>query len=383
LSRTPGVQKWRGGIRTMLSRIKIVNYRGFRSYNLHGLTGVNLLVGKNNSGKTALLESIHLLASGGDPTVLVSAATRRGEFVSGNRDEAFLDISHFFHGHEIEPGAHFSLSAENGLPPVTVRAVPLSEIEPALFEDVRGSRPAYALMIEGWRAESKRGRPIILSEEGALLVDPRVPPRRYVGEEQREGPPIVFIAPDSLASISLGAMWNQVLREKQEGEIRKAMQILEPGLEDIVFQTGDFVYRPVDRYYGGRSGVLASIAGDPRRVPLGSMGDGMRRLLALSISLVHARGGYLIIDEIDTGFHYSIMAKMWELVVQTAKESNIQVFATTHSSDCVRGLGILCKQKPKLQKQVSAHKIERSLDNNVPFSGADVLNAVEQDIEIR
>ncbi|MBI4579182.1 MAG: AAA family ATPase [Planctomycetes bacterium] len=369
----------------MLTRVKIENYRGFRSYRLDGITTVNLFVGKNNSGKTALLESIHLLASGGDPMVLVSAASRRGEVVSAGREEAFLDISHFFHGHDIEPSSYFSLSGENGLPPVVVKAVPLSEVEaqPALFEDLRSARPAFALMIEGWRAESKGGRPFILSEEGALLVDPRVPLRRYLGEERREGPPIVFIAPDSMAPVSLGAMWNQVLRDKQEGEIRRAMQILEPGLEDIVFQTGEYMYRPYDRFQVGRSGVLASFAGDPRRVPLGSMGDGMRRLLALSISLIHAKGGYLIIDEIDTGFHYSIMAKMWELVVRTAKESKIQVFATTHSADCVRGLGILCKRSPELQAEVSAHKIERDLDNGIAFTGAEVLNAVEQDIEIR
>jgi hypothetical protein len=370
----------------MLTRVKIENYRGFRSYRLDGMTAVNLLVGKNNSGKTALLESIHFLASGGDPMVLVNAASRRGEVVSGTREEASLDISHFFHGHEIRPGSRFSLTACNGMPAVTVEAVPISEVEPqqqALFEELRTAHPAFTLKIEGWRAESRGGRPFILSEDGALLVDPRVSPRRYFGEARGEGPPIVFIAPDSVEPESLGAMWNQVLREKQEGEVRKAMQILEPGLEDIVFQTGEFMHRPYARSFAGRSGVLVSFEGGRRRLPLGSMGDGMRRLLALSISLIHAKDGYLIIDEIDTGFHYSIMAKMWELVVRTAKESKIQVFATTHSSDCVRGLGILCKRMPELRAEVSAHKIERDLEQNVPFTGADVLNAVEQDIEIR
>lgn len=189
----------------------------------------------------------------------------------------------------------------------------------------------------------------------------------------------MFIAPDSLGSEYLGLMWNQVLRDKHEREVRNAMQILEPGLEDIVFQAAEPVYRP----YASRSAVLVSLAGDQRRVPLGSMGDGMRRLLALSISLIHVRGGYLLIDEIDTGFHYSIMAKMWELVVRTAKESNIQVFATTHSADCAKGLGILCKRDVDLQAQVSVHKIEPGLDQDVAFTGADVLNAIEQDIEIR
>lgn len=368
----------------MLTQLKIENYRGFQSFRIDQITTVNLLVGKNNCGKTALLECVHFLASGGDPTVLINAASRRGEVVSGAREEPFLDISHFFHGHDIRQGSRFELTAP-GAPTVSVEAIPLSDIEPqpALFEEMRGARPAYALRIKGWRPEAKSGRPLILSEEGALLFDSKFPLRRYMGEDRREGPPIVFIAPDSMTPVSLGTMWNQVLRDKQEGEIRRAMQILEPGLEDIVFQAGEPTYRPYDGAYAGRSGVLASFAGDPRRVPLGSMGDGMRRLLALSISLNHARGGFLVIDEIDTGFHYSIMAKMWELVVRTAKEANIQVFATTHSADCVRGLGLLCKRDPGLQAEISAHKIERNMDCDVAFSGEEVLNTVEQDIEIR
>lgn len=371
----------------MLRQVKVKNYRGFRSYRLDDLTTVNLLVGKNNSGKTALLESIHFLVSGGDPMVLVNTASRRGEAVPGGREDSLLDVSHFFHGHDIRPGSLFSVAGDDGLTPVTVQAVPLADVEPepGLFEDMRTGRAALALKFEDWRPGSKEAKPLTLplSEEGALLIDPRRSPRRYFGEERREGPPIVFIAPDSAGPESLGLMWNQVLRDKREGEVRKAMQILEPGLEDIVFQTGEFMYRPYDRFYTSRAGILASFAGDPRRVPLGSTGDGMRRLLALSISLIHAKGGYLFVDEIDTGFHYSVMAKMWELVVRTAQESNTQVFATTHSADCVRGLGILCKRSRDLGAAVSAHKIERDHGQDVAFAGDDVVNAVEQDIEIR
>jgi predicted ATPase len=370
----------------MFSRIKIEKYRGFQSCQLDGMTGVNLLVGKNNSGKTALLEGIHFLASGGDPMVLISAARQRGEVVIGGRDESsFLDVSHFFHGHDVEQGSFFSVSAENGTPPVTAKIILAEEVEQqeSRFDDSRDGPPAFALNIEGGPAEQKRPRPLFLSEEGGLLDLRRISIRQRSSDERGNGPPIVFITPESVEPGPLGAMWNNVLRDKREGEVRQAMQILEPRIEDIVFQTGESMPRPSARHFAGRSRVLVSLAGDRRRVPMGSMGDGMRRLLALSISLIHARGGFLIVDEIDTGFHYSIMAKMWELVVRIAKESKIQVFATTHSADCVRGLGILCKQNPELKEAVCVHKIESDLGNSVRFSGADVLNAIEHDIELR
>lgn len=381
----------------MLTSIKIEGYRGFRSYELRGLTTVNLLVGKNNSGKTTLLEATHLIASGGDPMVLVNAAARRGEVASVGRDEPpLLDISHFFHGHEVGHGTAFRLTAKHRAPDLlpqlrddssslTATIVPVEDVaarQRTLFGEIRGTRPVFALKMQGGTADPEGGPYFVLSEEGGWLVDPRRPVHRHFGDERREGPPIVFITPDSAEPDSLGSMWNQVLRDKREREVREAMRILEPNLEDIVFQTGE-AYRPYARSFAGRSGVLVSFAGDTRRVPLGSMGDGMRRLLALSISLIHARGGYLVIDEIDTGFHYSIMARMWELVVRTARESGTQVFATTHSADCVRGLGVLCKRSDDLRPAISAHKIERDLDASIPFSGDDILKAVEQDIEIR
>lgn len=381
----------------MLTRVDIKNYRGFSSFSMDGLATVNLIVGKNNSGKTALLEAIHFLASGGNPMVLTGVANRRNEFIVGEDYEgpgpdSLIDISHFFHGHEISAGSEFTVAGTNGLPTVKVRAVSTKEMGDELLFELHnyatrvthklwdsGDPPLLAMEIEGGVSTTKEGRTFLLSEEGALLIDPRRPHHmRPWFDEKKSGPRIVYISPDASMTESLARMWDLVLRDKREDEVRTAMQILEPGLQDIVFQASES-----SRRYRSRAGILIGFTGDDRRVPLGSMGDGMRRLLGLSLSLLHAKSGFLLIDEVDTGFHYSIMAKMWELVVRTAAASNIQVFATTHSADCVRGLGVLCKQSPELQSKFAAHKIERDLEKSVLFSGEDVLNAVEQDIEIR
>ena len=109
----------------------------------------------------------------------------------------------------------------------------------------------------------------------------------------------------------------------------------------------------------------------------------LRRLLALSLSLAQSQNGILLIDEIDTGLHYSIMGDMWLLVGQAAQRYNIQVFATTHSFDCVRGLDWLCRHHPELEKAVSLQKIEHELDEAVSLDAEQIKIAVEQDIEVR
>jgi AAA15 family ATPase/GTPase len=47
------------------------------------------------------------------------------------------------------------------------------------------------------------------------------------------------------------------------------------------------------------------------------------------------KNNILLIDEIDLGLHHSIQKKLWEIIFKFSKELNVQVFATTHSHDCV------------------------------------------------
>ena len=65
------------------------------------------------------------------------------------------------------------------------------------------------------------------------------------------------------------------------------------------------------------------------------MGDGMVRLFHLALALVNSKGGILLVDEIENGLHYSVHEDLWKLVFKTARDLNVQVFATTHSWDCI------------------------------------------------
>ena len=109
----------------------------------------------------------------------------------------------------------------------------------------------------------------------------------------------------------------------------------------------------------------------------------MRRLLALSLSLVGAAEGFLLIDEIDTGLHWSVMKEVWKLVAEAAVQSSIQVFATTHSLDCIMGLASLLRDRPDLAEAVSVQKIERELDHSVSFDAEATVTADDLSIELR
>jgi predicted ATPase len=85
-----------------------------------------------------------------------------------------------------------------------------------------------------------------------------------------------------------------------------------------------------------RGGIVVRLAGSNQRIPIGSTGDGMWRILGLALAIVNAKDGVLLVDEIDTGLHFSAMADMWKLIWETAQELDVQVFATTHNNKSIK-----------------------------------------------
>ncbi|MFP4190433.1 MAG: AAA family ATPase [Candidatus Hydrogenedentota bacterium] len=370
----------------MIHSLSLTNYRGFDTYRLEGLGPVNLIVGKNNSGKTSVLEAVHFLASGGDPSVLAQIALLRGETVFFGEDTESLkreapEVSHFFWGHSLDLGSEFSIGADNGLSPLTVRVIQaklVSESQQRLFDRFGESAAAFSLRVGGGaNGEGEEPDSWLVSEEGALLelVYPYHRPRRM---RHKAGPSIQYIAPESLEPRSMSDMWDRVLAEGRESEVIEAMRILEGDIADIVFLTGANARRA-----SGQGGILAGFRNTKGRLPLGSLGEGIRRLLALSLSLIHSADGILLIDEIDTGLHWGVMQDMWQLVVRTAMDSNVQVFATTHSLDCLRGLAWLHESDPDVAQHVMVQKLDRNLKESVAFDTSQVHTAVEQEIELR
>src|SRR5207244_1531771 len=113
--------------------------------------------------------------------------------------------------------------------------------------------------------------------------------------------------------------------------------------EELVVRALRFIDTEIERvaplvspyWFGGtsRGGFVVRRRGE-ERVPIGSFGDGIWRMFALAVALSRVKGGLLLIDEIDTGLHFTVMTEMWRFVNDVSKEFNIQVFATTHSYDC-------------------------------------------------
>ena len=141
----------------MYEFIGIKRFRQFQTFELSGLTRVNLLVGKNNAGKTSLLEAIEMLASGGRTSSLLRSPRRRGEVSSGTSEERpgrmELDVRHLFRGHKLEAGLSFELLGRSGtvetIVQCEVKHAPRDEPQLELVPDAMDLEPQLALCLRG------------------------------------------------------------------------------------------------------------------------------------------------------------------------------------------------------------------------------------------
>src|SRR5207237_5063953 len=76
--------------------------------------------------------------------------------------------------------------------------------------------------------------------------------------------------------------------------------------------------------------------GVKRRIPMSQMGEGMTRLLSLVLEITNASDGIVLIDEIENGLHHSVLTKVWKAIAVAARRSDTQIFATTHSWECIK-----------------------------------------------
>lgn len=86
----------------MLNSLKITNFRTFSNLCLNRLGKVNLIVGRNNVGKTSLLEAVHLYSSDNVVDAVVPLLQRRQEY-SMEKDSRIVLFNNLFYRDAQDP----------------------------------------------------------------------------------------------------------------------------------------------------------------------------------------------------------------------------------------------------------------------------------------
>ena len=135
------------------------------------------------------------------------------------------------------------------------------------------------------------------------------------------------------------------------------------------------------RMTGRRAIVKLKVHEDP--VPLRSLGDGALRLFSVALAIANSRDGFLLIDEAENGIHYSLQKDFWRMVLQAAQESNVQVVATTHSGDCIKGFAQAAIESKEVEGVLFRLSQQEGVLRAVEYSEEELVTAARQGIEVR
>lgn len=350
----------------MIQNLTIQNFRLFKEFTVDGLVPVNLIVGKNNVAKSSLLEAIYLLTTKTSSS-LAQILDTRGEtaFIEteNGHTEDFYNISYLFEGHTPSPEDFIEISSQALSLKILITRANEKEVH----------RKAQ-LRPTSWLKIIQQEETFSIELFDNLMEKRWMMPRWATSASPLSQGNVTFITTSSLDYASLAKLWDKITLTPKEENIIQMLQVLDPTVERISFQSRQ----------SSRSGILIKRRGEKSPVPLGSMGDGMQRLLGVVMSLANSENGYLLIDEIDTGLHYSVITNMWKLILAATKTLNVQVFATTHSLDCERSFAEALSHLPE-RNQGSLFRMQKRGGKIVAikYTAEELKFALDQDVEVR
>ena len=378
----------------MLDSFQISNFRLFQFLQVERLNRVNLITGMNNSGKSTFLEAIELYASNASPIVLLDLVESRQEtwFSEAQpRSQNFTgnSVRHLFYGHKLpqvgEQGIflgqissntrlHISVAAyqnkndEDG----TTRRIRVSDFQSDIFDEELSNIEAFLIAEEGEKTRRLFGLDRDIRDIG------RYNSRGLYGRHESDFKSIwQIVSTENMPNRKLAALWDLTSLTNLEPEVISALKLIDSRVSGVAF------VEDISRRSSDKNRIpLVKLERIDEPLPLKSMGDGMTRLFHIIVALVNAQDGFLLIDEFENGLHWSVQPKVWNIIFQLSEKLNVQVFATTHSRDCIRGFDSNWNQYPELGAFFRLD-VKDELIRATEYTAETLTDAIDMDVEVR
>ncbi len=376
----------------LFDNLEIRQFRAFDYIKIDQLGHINLFLGKNNVGKSTLLEALWLYANLGSPDVIRDILEGRdepGEIRHGNTAEP--TVWSLFYGHPLLERISSSIQIGRIGAPDSALTLSITWLRKAT-EKEKSSDSSNGYIYGGGEPYVEIEQPSASEADGAVpaLVVKYGPMRRLLRLDDAYDDlcrlwnlqtrsnrdlmtPCILIGPGGLEDVGLQALWEKVVLSDSKTDVIEAMRIIAPETEDFALL----------HQQTRAASIRLRVRGKDEPVPIKTMGDGMNRLFGIGMALACAKDGILLVDEVENGIHWSALPDVWKFIVKVAKRLNVQVFATTHSNDCLRAFQVGTKDDPEMDG--IAVRIERK---NGEF-GAEIFDEsrlaviVKEAIEIR
>ena len=358
----------------MLKNLKVSNFRCFKELHLENLRHVNVVVGRNAAGKTAVLEAIKvgLDASPGVmpwlnqnrniPTVLPANP-------SGDQfQDLFRDFFYDFDiAREIEIWMQDSQQATASL---RIYFDPKKAITTQMsigFQRVPASVPNTIVPLAFERLDFNNQKSTAYATtkpDGMMFFEPVGP----------MGPHSGFFPHSHFGNPPESAAWLSNLNVQKRGdEVVDAIRRHFPFIKGLTSETP---------FPGIGGTVYADIPALPRRIPLSLVSGGISRLFSFVLAIVTLKGGVVFIDEIENGIFYDQYPLVWKTIIDLADDQKTQLFITTHSNECLQALLPILSRNERDFSLLRVEK-ENGTSHVAQFTGKEFEDALGRGGEIR
>ncbi|GBE73144.1 hypothetical protein myaer87_03710 [Microcystis aeruginosa NIES-87] len=325
----------------MIKDIEISNFRCFEHTKIEGFERVNLIGGKNNSGKTALLEA--LIVADKPENILFLRYLRREptKIHQALPKQTFENL--FFRQNQPQ---EMLIKTQNENKQETENRIIFSE---NISEELSRSTKIFGLFggldllrdfIEGESYFPKGIIPTLRfniidkfsekSEEFIIIATPKnylnislngqyIKPSDYSSESAKNMP----IITTSMGEINADLVedYELIVFQGKKNEVLNSIRILDPCIENV------------ESFYLGSPSLYLTRKGE-NRLPISLFGDAINRLVQIIMKLKES--SILLIDEIENGIHYTNQREFWKTLFRLAIELDSQIFATTHSLEMIQ-----------------------------------------------
>ncbi len=267
----------------MIDSIKIERFRCFHETELSGFRRLNLFGGKNNAGKTSLLEAIYLGLTGN----LDSLKKMR----TGDKDAE----TYVHYNGQINNPFEINMQVEN------YNHTFNSEFRGELIYDEGLQKELVSHILKQNQFSRKNRVSFILAKDNQFPI-----------------------------SYDLSLQFNEADRRGESDEILNSIKLIDNSIDEL-------------KTYSDRSDIFLRKKGEKHRLPLPYFGDALQKMMryAITAATLHSENGseeikkYLLIDEIENGLHYTVHDEFWEMLFKLAIAYDIQIFAATHSREMI------------------------------------------------
>lgn len=318
----------------MIERLSVKNFKGLTDFRIEPLAQITLLGGENSVGKSTILESVFMFFDRTNPELVLRQYSWRG------LSKTYLSVDQLF-----APIFHdYSMKKEITISPT------IDGQDERLRITYSEKLPERRIVIE--RKDPRRvirtdDKPIVhgklilnysrggQTERSSLVVTAKGLTMRDDDSVKPELRPAVYISPRVPSSPAEDAQRFGELDVR--GEVDSAVEFLK--------QFDDRIRGLSSIFYGDSSVIHADI-GLSRKVPIPQLGEGLSSLLSLFLAISMGKNGVVLIDEIGTGIHHSILPKFWSEMAKATDRFRCQIIATTHSYECMQAASAGLRETP-------------------------------------